>query len=239
MFIKCFQCCLFWAQGRAVLSCPLLLGWDHVTYSGQWEVNRNAVSFLGQSIEWLAQDPPESSYPPLWCPDTFQAVAASSPGSWSEGTWERIPSGSVMDTSWEWEINFVFFRHPGSVQFSSVAQSCLTLCNTIDCTMPGLPVHHQLPELAETHVYWVNDAIQPSHPLLPLLLLPSIFPSIRVFSSESVLHIRWPKYWSFSFSTSPSSAYSGLISFRNDWFELLAVQGTLKSLQHHSSLEKP
>ena len=100
--------------------------------------------------------------------------------------------------------------------------------------MPGLPVHHQLPEFAETHVYWVSNAIQPFHPLLPLLLLPSIFPSIRVFPSESVLHIRWPKYWSFSIS--PSSTYSGLISFRNDWFDPLAFLGTLKRLlQHHSS----
>ena len=102
--------------------------------------------------------------------------------------------------------------------------------------MPGLPVHHQLPELAQTHVHRVRDAIQPSHPLLRLLLLPSISPSIRVFSSESALCIRWSKYWSLSFSISPSSEYSGLISFRIDWFDLLAVQGTLKSLlQHYSS----
>ena len=101
---------------------------------------------------------------------------------------------------------------------------------------PGLPVHHQLSEVTQTHVYWVCDAIQPYHPLSPLLLLPSIFPSIRVFSNESVRCVRWPKYWSFSFSISPSSEYSGLISFRTDWLDLLAVQGTLKSLlQHHSS----
>ena len=103
----------------------------------------------------------------------------------------------------------------------------------MDYSMPGFPVHHQLPELAQTHIHRVSDAIQPSH---PLLLLPSIFPSIRVFFNESVLHIRWPKYWSFSFSISPSNEYSGLISFRMDWLVLLAVQGTLKSLlQHHSS----
>ena len=189
---------------------------------------------------------------------------------------------------------------------SSVAQSCPTLCNPMDCSTPGLPVHHQLPELAQTHVHWVGDAIQPSQPLLspfpisfhsslflvfegicqkinifisvqslshvrlfahpltaacqaslsnnnsrslsklmsiesvmpsnhlilccPLLLLPSVFPSIRVFSNESVLPIRWPKYSSFTFSISPSNEYSGLISFRMDWFDLLAVQGTLKSL---------
>ena len=105
----------------------------------------------------------------------------------------------------------------------------------MDCDMPGFPVHHQLPELAQIHVHWVGDAIQSSHHLSPLLL-PSIFPSIRVFSNESVLCIRWPKYWSFSFSISPSNEHPGLISSRMDWLDLLAVQGTLKSfLQHHSS----
>ena len=123
-----------------------------------------------------------------------------------------------------------------SVQFSSVAQSCPTLCDPMNSSMPGLPIHHQLPEFSQTHVHRVSDAIQPFHPLLPLLLLLSIFPSIRVFSSKSVLRIRWPKYWHFSFSISPSSEYSGLISLRMDWLDLLAVQGTLKSLlQHHSS----
>ena len=103
-------------------------------------------------------------------------------------------------------------------------------------SMPGFPVHHQLLELVQTHVHPVSDAIQPCHPLLSPLLLPLIFPSIRVFSSESVLYIRWPKYWSFSLSNSPSNEYSGQISFRVDWFYPLAVQGTLKSLlQHHSS----
>ena len=106
----------------------------------------------------------------------------------------------------------------------------------MDFSTPGLPVHHQLPELTQIYVHWVGDAIQPSHPLSSPLLLPSIFPSIRVFPNESVLYIRWPKYWSFSFSSRPSSEYSGLISFRMDWLDLLAVQGTLKSLlQHHSS----
>ena len=91
-------------------------------------------------------------------------------------------------------------------------------------------------KFTQTHVHRVGDAIQPSHPLLSLLFLPSIFTSIRGFSNEPVLHIRWSKYWSFSFSISPSNEYSGLISFRMNWFDLLAVQGTLKSLlQHHSS----
>ena len=105
----------------------------------------------------------------------------------------------------------------------------------MNCNPPGFPVHHQFPELAQTHVHRVGDAIQPSHPL-SLLLLPSVFPSIRVFSNESVLHIRWPKDWSFSFSIGPSNEYSGLISFRINWLDLLVVPGTLQSLlQHHSS----
>ena len=123
-----------------------------------------------------------------------------------------------------------------SVQFSSVAQLCPNLCDLMNRSTPGLPVHHQLPEFIQTHVHQVGDAIQPSHPLSSPSPPTSIFPSIRVFSNESILRIRWPKYWSFSFSISPSSEYSGLISFRMDWLDLLAVQGTLKSLfQHHSS----
>ena len=102
--------------------------------------------------------------------------------------------------------------------------------------MPGLPVHHQLLEFTQTHTI---ELVMPSNHIIlchPLLLLPSVFPSIRVFSNESGLRIRWPKYWSFSFSISPSNAHPGLISFRIDWLDLLAVQGTLKSLlQHHSS----
>ena len=109
--------------------------------------------------------------------------------------------------------------------FISVTQLCPTLCDRMDCSKPGLPIHHQLPE-------FTNQLIL-CH---PLLLLPSIFPSIRVFPSESILLIRWPKNWSFSFSISPSNEYSGLISIRMDWLDLLAVQGTLKSLlQHHGS----
>ena len=106
------------------------------------------------------------------------------------------------------------------------------LCNPMGCSMPGFPVNHQFLELAQTNVH---ESVMPSNNLIlycPLLFLSSIFPSIRVFSSESVLCIRWPKYWSFSFSFSPSSEYSELISFRIDWLDLLAVQGTL---QHHSS----
>ena len=106
----------------------------------------------------------------------------------------------------------------------------------MDCSTPGFPVHHHLLELAQIHVHQVGDAIQPSHPLSPPLLPPSIFLSIRVFSNESALRIRWPKYCSFSFSIIPSKEHQRLISFRMDWLNLLAVQGTLKSfLQHHSS----
>ena len=147
-----------------------------------------------------------------------------------------------------------------SVQFSSVAHSCPTLCDPMSRSTPGLPVHHQLPELTQTRVHCVHlfvtpwnaahqaslsitnswslsklmtiEAVMPSNHLILcclLLLLPSIFPNIRVFSNESFLRIRWPKYWSFSFSISPSNEYSGLISFRIDWFDF-AVQGTLRSL---------
>ena len=122
------------------------------------------------------------------------------------------------------------------IQFSSVAQSCPTLCNHMNRSTPGLLVHHQLPEFTQTHVPWVGDAIQPSHPLSSPSPPAPIPPSIRVFSNESALCIRWPKYWSFSFSISPSNEHPGLASFRMDWLDLLAVQGTLKSLiQHHSS----
>ena len=127
-------------------------------------------------------------------------------------------------------IGFVY-----TYQFSSVTQSCPILCDSMDCSTPGFPVHHQLPELTQTHVHWVNDAS--IHLILcrPLLLLPPIFPSMRVFSNESVLPIRWLKFWSFSFSISPSNEYSGLVSFRIYWVDFLAVQGTLKSLLKHYS----
>ena len=124
------------------------------------------------------------------------------------------------------------------IQFSSVFQSCLTLCDPIDCSTPGLPVSHQTPRVHSN--FMSIELVMPSNHLIlchPLLLPPSVsLPSIRIFSNESSLHIRWPKYWSFSFSISPSSEYSELISFRIDWLDLLAVQETLKRLlQHHSS----
>ena len=122
------------------------------------------------------------------------------------------------------------YVNPRFHQFSLVTQSCLTLCDPMNCSTPGIPVHHQLPEFTQTHVHRVSDAS--SHLILccPLFLLPPIPPSIRVFSNVSTLRMRWPKYRSFSFSIIPSKEHPGLISFRMDWLDLLAVQGTLKSL---------
>ena len=120
-------------------------------------------------------------------------------------------------------------------QFNSVTQSCSTLCDPMNQSTPGLPVHHQLPESTQTHAHWVGDAIQPSHPL------SSPSPALNLsqhqgLSNESALRIKWPKYWSFSFNISPSNEHPEMISFRMDWLDVLAVQGTLKSLlQHHSS----
>ena len=105
------------------------------------------------------------------------------------------------------------------VQFSSVPQSCPALCDPMNRSTPGLPVHYQLPDFTQTHVHGVSDAIQPSHPLSSPLLLPPIPPSIRVFSNESTLRMRWPKYWSLSFSISPSNEHLGLISLRTDWLD--------------------
>ena len=123
-----------------------------------------------------------------------------------------------------------------SVKFSSVAQSCSTLCDPMDCSMPGLPVHHQLPEFTQTHVHWADDVIQPPHPLSsPSPLAFNLFQQQGLFKWVSSLH-QVAKYWSFSFNISPSDEHQGLISFRMDWLDLLSVQGTLKSLlQCHSS----
>ena len=133
-------------------------------------------------------------------------------------------ASKLRDYSSGWLEGFVF-----------QALSYPALCDPMICSMPGFPVLHYLLELAQSHVHWDGDAIYHlilCHPLL----LPSIFPSIRVFSSQSVLRIKWPSYWNFSFSISPSNEYSVLISFRIDWFDLLAHQRTLKSLlQHHNS----
>ena len=122
-----------------------------------------------------------------------------------------------------------FKQHSNSVQFSSVSQSCLTLCDPINCSTPSLPIHHQILEF--TKLMSIESVMSSNDLILchPLLLLPSIFSSIRVFSNELALGIRWPKYWSFSFITSPSNEYSRLISFWIDWLDLVAVQGTQES----------
>ena len=132
-----------------------------------------------------------------------------------------------------------FVENKGSVQFSSVAQSCPTLCDTMNCSTPGLPVHHQLPEFTQTHVHRVGDAIQPSHPLsspFPPAPNPS---SIRVFSNESTLRMRWPTYWSFSFSIIPSKEHPGLISFRMDWLDSLQSKGLLRVFSNTTVQKHP
>ena len=132
---------------------------------------------------------------------------------------------------WLWSSNWWF----NWFQFSSVAQSCLTLCDPMDCSTPGLPVHHQLPEFTQTHVHWVGDTIQPSHPLSPLPLPPSIFPSIKVFSNESVLHIRWPNI-GVSASFLPVNIQDWFPLRWTGWISLQSSLLTVKSLiQHHSS----
>ena len=152
-----------------------------------------------------------------------------------EGAWRdtlAAPLGLLQNKHWTLFLLYASFNKSEnrfSFRFSSVPQSCLILCDHMDCSTPGFPVHHQLRSLLKLMSI---ESVMPSNHLnlcRPLLLL-SIFPSIRIFSDEPVLRIRWPKYWSFSFSISPFNEYSGLISFRMDWLDLLAVQGILKSL---------
>ena len=149
-----------------------------------------------------------------------------------------LPNPEIEPESPALAGGFFTTEPPGKSWYSSycclVAKSCPLFDTPWTIARQASPVFLYLPEFAQTHVHWVGDTIQPSHPLLPLLLLPSVFPTIRVFFNELALRIRWPKYWRFSIS--PSNEYSGLISFRIDWFDRLAVQGTLKSLfQHYSS----
>ena len=150
------------------------------------------------------------------CPTLCNPTDGSSPGSPDPGILQARTLEWVaisFSNAWKWEVKVK-------------SLSRVQLCDPMDCSPPGFPVHHRLPELDQSHVHRVGDAIQSSHPL------STIFPSTRVFSNDSVLWIRWPKYWSFTFSISPSDEYSGLISFRIDWFDLLAVQGTLQNLLH-------
>ena len=147
--------------------------------------------------------------------------------------WERLRTGGEKgDRGWDGWMESPTQR---TCCVCLVAQSCPTFCDPMDCSTLDFPVLHYLPELAQTHVCWVSEAIQPSHPLLPPSPPALFFPSIRVFFNESVLCIRWPKYWSFSIS--PSNEYSALISCRIDWFDL-AVQGTLESLPCHMLWKK-
>ena len=155
---------------------------------------------------------------------------------WGMGWGGRWEGGSGWGTHVHpWLIHVNVWQKPPQyckvIQFSSVAQSCLTLWDPMNHSTPGLPVYHQLPEFTQTHVHWVSDAIQPSHPL------SSPSPALNLSQHHGLFKwVRWPKYWSFSFNISPSRDHPGLISFRMDWLDLLAVQGTLKSLlQHHSS----
>ena len=126
---------------------------------------------------------------------------------------------------------------PSGIVLFQLLRSCPTNCDPMDCSTPGFPVIHYLPEFAQTHVHWFNDAIQPSHSLLPPSPPALNLSKHQVFSKELALHIRWPKYWSFSFNISLSNEYSGLISFRIDWCNLHAIQGTLGSLLQHHSLK--
>ena len=145
---------------------------------------------------------------------------------------------SALHIRWpkNWSSSFSISPSSKSVLLSSVAQSCQTICNPRDCTTPGFSVYHQVLKLTQTHVHLVSDAIQSSQPLSPSSPPAFNLSQHQVFSKESALRIRWPKDWSSSFSISPSNEYSGVIYFRIDWLDLLAVQGNLKSLlQHHSS----
>ena len=150
----------------------------------------------------------------------------------------------VSEENWkihlfEWALQTMNIHLLLFSQFSSVAQSCPTLCDPMDCSMPGFPVQHNSQRLLKLMSI---ELVMPSNHLIlhrPLLLLPSNFPSMEVFSSEAFLHIRWPKYWSFSFSIRPSNECSGLIYFRIDWLDLLAVQGTLKIVLQHHNLKAP
>ena len=139
---------------------------------------------------------------------------------------------------WKWWFTYKNYKRKScrQYQFSSFTQSCPTLCSHMDCSTPDFLVHHQLPEHSQTPVHRVSDVIQPFYPLSSPSPPAFNLSHIRVVSNESGLRIRWPKYWHFSFSINPSNEYSGLISFRMDWLDLLTLQGTLKSLlQHHSS----
>ena len=172
--------------------------------------------------------------------DCIARQAPLSMGFFGQEYWSGLPCPPTGDLS-DSGIKPASLTSPALAgMFFVVVQSLsqkikICLCDPKDCNTPGFPVLHYLPELAQTHVHWVSDAIQPSHPLSSPPPPAFDLSSIRIFSKESALHIRWPKYWSFSSST--SNEYSGLISLRIYWSDLLAVQGTLKSLLQHHSLK--
>ena len=179
---------------------------------------------FGRLTPWIFTKP---------CSTTLLLSASFAIRKYPQGEIASNASFISLDTPLYPGLGHVGFLMP---QFSSVAQLCPTRCDPMNRSMPGLHVYHQFREFTQTHFHRVGGTIQPSHPLSSPFPPPSIFPSIRVFSSESVHWIRWPKYWNFSCSISPFNEYSELISFRIDWFDLLAVQGTPKSLlQHYSS----
>ena len=205
---------------------------------------------MGRNLKWFGRHPKYFKRIILeilssWTPSTKWRAYFSPKSCWQEANWENSSNVSMWLLSvmkskgWYrqqkqknkgWNVStketsdLLFCTY--SVQFSSVTQSCLTLCDPMNCSKPGLPVHHQRPEFLK--LMSIKMILPSSHLILcrPLLLLPSIFPSIRVFSNESTLRIRWPKHWSFSFSISPSNEHPGQISFRMDWLDTLAVKGT-------------
>ena len=215
-------CCKGWANLNLTYRIPKRLspGWEsrrQVFWGWKWE-----SEFLARLIRSLGSPRGREG----------SGALKKEIGAWSSQGGEKDKHFSLSPELMTAQQNNSSFW----VQFSSIAQSCPTLCDPMDCSTPGLPVHHQLPELLQ--LMSIESVTPSTHLILccPFLLPPSIFPSIRVFSNELALRIRWPKYWSFSFNISPSNEHPGLISFRMDSLNLLAVQGTLKSLlQHHSS----
>ena len=193
------HCMHAYMHAKLLQLCPTLWTWCHAPMS---------MGFSGQ--EYWSGLP---CLPPGDLPNSeMEPTSLMSP----------VLANGFFTTSTTWEEQAII-----SGQIRSVAQSCPTLCDPMNCSTLGLPVHHQLPEFTETQVHRVSDAIQPSHPLSTPSPLTPVPPSIRVFSNESTLRMRWPKYCSFSFSIISSKEIPGLISFRMDWLDFLAVQGTL------------
>ena len=202
------------------------------------EIWTRLVCMLSYSSRvWLFETPMDFTLPDF----SVCGIASLSMRFFRQEYWSVFPSPgdlpnpgiepmSLMSPALAGGFFTIWATREDKVAFSSVQSlSHVRLCNPMNCSTPGLPVHHQLLEFTQTHVHQVGDAIQPSHPLLSPLLLPLIPPSIRDFSNESTLRMRWPKYWSFSFSISPPKEIPGLISFRMDWLDLLAIQETQES----------